>query len=343
MVSLSLPGAVAPPGPLDSGVAWHFGHPLAEQRRLAAGDAVVDLSNLGVIGVTGPDRLSWLHDLTTAHVRDLGPGDSRLALILNHNGRVEDELHLVDDGDCTWLIVEPDRVEPLLEYLDSMRFMLRVEVQDRSSDVAVVGAGPGARFESVLAHWSVPAEFSGTGVTPSGADAGGDPTKYVPERPGVYNVDEWLVPRAALADVLSEATSLAGTWALAAERVGAGVPRVAVDADSRALPHELGLIGSAVHLDKGCYRGQESVARTHNMGRPPRRLVQLLFDDGDNLPEPGAEVLVAGRRVGRLGSVAQHVDLGPVGLALLKRNVDPAAEVHIEGHVARQVVVVSPT
>ena len=101
------------------------------------------------------------------------------------------------------------------------------------------------------------------------------------------------------------------------------------------------MIGAAVHLDKGCYRGQESVARTHNMGRPPRRLVQLLFDDGDNLPEPGAEVTVAGRRVGRLGSVVQHVDLGPVGLALVKRNVDPETEVQVAGHVARQVEIVS--
>lgn len=343
MVSLSYPGAVPSPGTLDSGVAWHYGHPLAEQRRLAAGRAVVDLSHLGVLGVTGSDRLTWLHDLTTAHLRDLAPGESRLALILDHNGRVQDELDVVDDGECAWLIVEPDRVEALLEYLNSMRFMLRVEVKDRSSDVAVVGADSRAGVDSALAHWHVPAEFSGTGTTPSGADAGGDPTKYVPQRPGVYNVDEWLVPREHLADVLSQATSLAGTWAVAAQRVGAGVPRVAIDADSRTLPHELGLIGTAVHLDKGCYRGQESVARTHNMGRPPRRLVQLLFDDAENLPEPGAEVLFRGKRVGRLGTVVEHVDLGPVALALVKRNVDPETEVEVEGHLARQVVVVSPS
>jgi folate-binding protein YgfZ len=342
MVTLSLPGAVPPPSQLDSGVAWHYGHPLAEQRRLAAGDAVVDLSHLGVIGVTGPDRLSWLHDLTTAHVRDLAAGESRLALILDHNGRVQDELHVVDDGECTWLIVEPDRTQPLVEYLESMRFLLRVEVHDKSADVAVVAADPRAGVQPALGHWRVPPDFSGAGFTPSGADAGGDPTKYVPRRPGEYCIDEWLVPRDVLADVLARASSLAGTWALTAERVGAGVPRVAIDADSRALPHELGLIGAAVHLDKGCYRGQESVARTHNMGRPPRRLVQLLFDDGENLPEPGGEVLLEGRRVGRLGTVVQHVDLGPVALALVKRNVDPDSGVLVDGHVARQVIVVSP-
>ena len=163
MDSLSFPGAVPPPGPVDSGVAWHYGHPLAEQRRLVAGEAVVDLSHLGVIGVTGPDRLTWLHDLTTAHLRDLGSGDSRLALILDHNGRVENELHVVDDGECTWLIVEPDRVHSLVNYLDSMRFLLRVEVQDRSADVAVVGADPRAGADPALARQClVAAGFEGS-------------------------------------------------------------------------------------------------------------------------------------------------------------------------------------
>jgi folate-binding protein YgfZ len=336
-----MPGAVPPSDELDSGVAWHYGRPFAEQRLLAAGDAVVDLSHLGVVEVAGPDRLSWLHDLTTAFLRDLEPGDSRLALILDHNGRVEFELHLVDDGAVSWLIVEPESVEPLISYLDSMRFLLQVEVGDKSGEMAVVGIGQGVDVQSLGPVWQVPAEFQGSGSTSSGVDAGGDAAKYVPQRPGVFRVNQQLVARADLKQVLASAPSLAGTWALEAERVGAGVPRVAVDADPRTLPHELGLIGPGVHLDKGCYRGQESVARTHNMGRPPRRLVQLLFADSDDLPKPGADVLFADRRVGRLGSVVNHMDLGPVGLALVKRNVDLDASLEVGGQEARQVPVVA--
>lgn len=334
-----------PPADLDAGVAWHYGSPFTEQRRLASGKAIVDLSHLGVVAISGPDRLSWLHDLTTAYLKELQPGDSRMALLLDPNGRIEHALRLVDDGTRTWLILEPTAVSAVIAYLESMRFMLRVEIEDRTGDMAVVGIPEGAAdtiadLDGCVA-WRVPAEFRGTGQTPAGEDAGGGSAKYVPDRPGVFKVDEWLVPRDSLAAILSQAGRLAGTWAWEAERVGAGVPRVGVDTDARTLPHEVGLIGPAVHLDKGCYRGQESVARTHNMGRPPRRLVQVLFDDSDTLPTTGAEVSMDGRRVGRLGSVANHADLGPVGLALVKRNVPTEALLRIADHDVRQVEIVA--
>ena len=110
--------------------------------------------------------------------------------------------------------------------------------------------------------------------------------------------------------------------AFEALRVEALRARLGVDTDDRTIPHEAGWIGSAVHLEKGCYRGQETVARVANLGRPPRRLVLLHLDAGDeHLPVTGDPVLLDGRRVGRVGTVVQHHELGPVALALVKRSV----------------------
>ncbi|MCH9817115.1 MAG: folate-binding protein [Actinomycetia bacterium] len=324
----------------DVGVAWHLGSPFIEQGELARGAALVDLSHLGVIVVDGVDRLTWLHDLTTAYLTDLPAGDSRMALILDQNGHALHELHIVAGADRCWLIVEADEKQAVLDYLNAMRFMLRVEVHDVSETTAVVAGAPAAAPAGTLAHWQMPGEFAGTGVTPAGIDAGGGAQKYVPERPGVFPIDQWIIARSQLDEVLAGSESVAGTWAWEALRVAAGVPRVAADADPKSLPHELGLIGPGVHLAKGCYRGQEAVARTHNMGRPPRRLVQLLLSDSETPVAPGAEVFLADRKVGQITSVTNHYENGPLALATIKRRVDPTAELTVAGTPASQVPIV---
>lgn len=326
----------APDESVDHGVAWHYGDPLGEQRALVERGGVVDLSHLGVVSVSGSDRLSWLNDLTSQLVANLVPGSSSMALILDPKGHVEHELRLVDDGVVTWLISERSQVDGLVAYLDSMRFMRDVAVQDTSNDwaalwLAVPEDGSAAVADAaieVLAGldpviiWNPPAEFLGTGETDAGEDRGGTAAKYVPERPGSLTGVLALIPRVDLQSFLAERDDLAGTWAFEALRVAAGVPRSALEGDHRALPHELGLIGPAVHLAKGCYRGQETVARVHNMGKPPRRLALLHLDgSAGDLPVTGADVLWNGRAIGRVGSVAQHYELGPIALAVLKRSV----------------------
>src|SRR3954451_4137976 len=138
---LDVPGAVEAEGP-DAGVAWHYGDPVHEQRRLEAGEAAVDLSHRGVLTVTGPDRLSWLNSLTSQSLLDAAPGDAREALVLTPHGHVEHDLHLVDDGSTVWITVEPGTAPALHDWLDRMRFMLRVEVADVTAQYAVVGAAP---------------------------------------------------------------------------------------------------------------------------------------------------------------------------------------------------------
>ena len=312
---LDLPGACpAPEGSSDSGVPWHYGDPHGEQRLLLRGEGWVDLSHRGVVTITGPDRLGWLHSLTTQHVEALAPGESALDLILSPHGHVEHELHVVDDGGTTWITVEPGEAAQLVPYLEKMRFLLRVEVADVSADFAVVGEPVHAPVEGRPTYLS-PAVFGR--LEPDDAAS----LRYVPVRPGVWAVREVIVAREQLGAYVAGRPG-AGTWAWEALRVAAGVPRLGFETDHRTIPQEVGWVPSAVHLDKGCYRGQETVARVHNLGRPPRRLVLLHLDgSAARTPVAGDPVLLDGREVGSLTSVALHAELGPVALAVVKRSV----------------------
>jgi hypothetical protein len=309
-----LPGAVAADPP-DEAVPGHYGDPYAEQRLLMTGRGLVDLSHRQVLRVSGPDRLSWLHSLVSQHVADLRPGDSREALVLSPHGHVEHHLHLVETGDAVLVHVEPGTAPALATFLDSMRFMLRVEVSIEP-ELAVVWSPTAA---SSPAREVVGAEAMTQGVTQTGFG------RYV------------IVPRPAVSALLAEAEGVAGVLAHEALRVAALRPRLGLDTDHRTLPHEVGWLVTAVHLDKGCYRGQETVARVHNLGRPPRRLALLHLDGSDSdLPTPGVPVLLGEREVGRLGTTVRHAELGPIALALLKRTVPQEAAL-VTGGVAAVV------
>lgn len=345
---LTRPGAVEGSGP-DEGVAWHYGDPHREQLLLTEGLAVVDLSHRGVVTVTGPDRLTWLHSLTTQHLAGLAPRTSTEALILSPKGKIEHALHVVDDGETTWLTTEPGAAEEVTRWLDSMRFMLRVEVADVSERYAVLGEPVGtesAEGEPVawVDPWPGP-DLPGAGEGGGGAEdtfAYGPPTREHPGRGRAWR--ELVVPREDLGTAVGD-RPLAGTWAAEALRVAAWRPRAGVDTDHRTIPHELDWLRTAVHLHKGCYRGQETVARVKNLGRPPRRVVFLHLDgSGHTLPEPGTELVPVdgGRAVGHLTSVARHHEDGPIALALVKRNLDPAATLLAGTTSAAQTVVVAP-
>jgi tRNA-modifying protein YgfZ len=296
----------------DAGVPWHFGDPFREQRLLDEPGAVVDLSHRGVLTVSGADRLGWLHSLTTQHLEKLEPRVGITTLILSPQGHIEHALYGVDDGETFWAHTEPGAAAAAVAWLDRMRFLMRVEVADRTGEYAVV--------------WT--SSSSARHIRRAGPDSLGG--------------SELFVPRAELSDVL-DAGDRAGTWAYEARRIAAGVPRIGQDSDHRAIPNELGLLKTAVHLDKGCYRGQETVARVHTLGRPPRRLVRLHLDGSmEALPTVGAPVEVDGRAVGFVGTSARHFELGPIALGLIKRNVDPAATVIMADIAATQEPLVDP-
>ena len=289
----------------DKGAVWHFGEPVKEQRALEAGTAWADLSHFNIVAVTGEDRLKWLHDLTTQFVSDLQPGVWMPSMILDAKGHVEFQFNLVDDGTTTYLVLDPGYVDQLVEYLTKMKFMLRVDVRDASSEFVVLRA-------------------------PGVADAIGGPFALVPR----VEVDE-------MKQTFGGVATQVGTWALDAERVAKGRPRIGFETDHKSIPNELGVLNTAVHMKKGCYRGQETVAKIYNLGNPPRRLVMLHLDGSDvGFPAAGTKVENDGVVVGFVGTVARHHELGTIALAVVKRNTPVDATLSIEGIPANQEVIV---
>jgi folate-binding protein YgfZ len=290
----------------------HYGDPAAEQRAMANDAAVTDRSDRGVLRITGQDRLGWLHDLTSQDLRNLAPGTTTQALILSPQGHVEHHLTITDTGEATWIHTEPGTSAELKKFLDSMRFMLRAEVDDLTGEYALFSlTGPNADQVETrdIVRWDPP-----------------------------FGIDV-LVERSE-----EPQGARAGMLAYEAGRIEARVPRLGLDTDHKTLPHEAGWIGSAVHLNKGCYRGQETVARIHNLGHPPRRLVFLDLDGSvDRLPEPGSPITTQdGTIVGFAGSSARHYELGPIGLGMVKRTVDIDAPLLADGVADSQEVIVPP-
>jgi folate-binding protein YgfZ len=356
---LSLPGAVDSAA-ADQGVPAHYGNPVAEQRMLLSG-AIVDLSHRGVISVSGADRLSWLNSLTSQSLTRLAPGESTESLLLGVSGRVEFDMRVIDDGATAWLLVDADELPGLLAWLLKMRFTLRVVVSDRSGEFATLGS-IGASNDALDAVAASPNGVALVWRDPWAAvSEGGHQYADVEDHPGAeWLWRETLVSRDLLG-ALSERVrngevAAAGVLASEALRIAAWRPRRATEGDEKTIPHELDWMRSAVHLSKGCYRGQETVAKVHNLGHPPRRLVFLHLDGTDNvLPVPGDQVVLpapagaaAGEPdvVGQITSSGIHYELGPIALAVVRRStpVEPDLGVLSDGIIvaAGQEVIVPP-
>ncbi|GAA2008494.1 YgfZ/GcvT domain-containing protein [Microbacterium ulmi] len=340
-----VPGAVVD----DEGLR-HVGNPLSEQRALAAGAALAPLGDRRVLAVSGEDRLSWLDSLASQALTGLAPGESSELLILDPHGHVEHAASVLDDGETTWLIADAGDADALLAWLVRMRFRLRVAPRDAGGEHAVVG-GTAAAIGGIS-----PASPAGVPLVWHdpwpGVAAGGHGYAAAEPHPGADR--DWveaIVTRAEeerIADAAAAGTlALAGLAAADALRIAAWRPRWSAEADERALPHEVDWLRTAVHLSKGCYRGQETVAKVHNLGHPPRRLVALQLDgSGSVLPEPGAAVRVGDDAVGTVTSVALHYEEGPIALALVRRSTPVDAGLAVDtadGPVAAaQEVVVPP-
>ena len=290
---------------LDKGAIWHFGEVAKEQRALVEGKAWADLSHRSVIAISGEDRLMWLHSLTTQHLEKLAPGEWKEALILDPQGHVEQQFFLVDDGTTSFIHLDREKAPALLDYLAKMKFMLRVDARDVSDNYAIIKA-------------------------PGKTDDIGGP--YA------------LVPRAELAATISAFDSShlqVGMWALEAERIAHGRARIGLDTDHKSIPNELGVLNKAVHMNKGCYRGQETVAKVFNLGHPPRRLVLLHLDGSSvDIPSTGDVVTYDGKEIGFVGSVARHHELGPIALAVIKRMTPADAVLEAGGIAANQEILV---
>ncbi|MFK4760516.1 YgfZ/GcvT domain-containing protein [Microbacterium sp. ZW T5_45] len=338
-----IPGAVAD----ENGVA-HFGDAFREQRRLAAGAAFVPLADRTVIEVAGPERLGWLDSITSQAVGRLAAGESTELLVLDPQGRVEHAAGVLDDGASTWLIADAADAEPLAAWLLRMRFRTQATIEVRPDVVAVGFVDGGSAARSVVAAASAPNGVALVWSDPwQHVSAGGHQYAEIADHPGADLAWRVALLTTDAADELAgsaDAESLAGLLAAEALRVAAWRPRWAAEVDERSLPHESDWIRTAVHLNKGCYRGQETVAKVHNLGHPPRRLAALHLDGSDAvLPAAGDPVFAGEDEVGHVTSVARHHEDGPIALAILSRRA-PVGDlvVRTEGGdiaAAQQVIV----
>lgn len=312
----------------------HYGAPLREQRVLVEKDGLVDLAHLRVLRLSGPDRLTWLNSITTQKIDSLAPGVSTETLVLDPNGRIEGWLKLIDDGEALWAISDLN-TDATLDFLRKMVFMMRVEIEDLSDDYQCFGAITAlSETLPVTRTWSDPWPHIGSGSASyaqidighgvAGTDHPGLETPFV----------IGIVKRSDLQGLSANSFDMAGFDAWEALRIAAWRPG-RNEIDHKALVGELDLLRTAVHLAKGCYRGQEAVARVHNLGQPPRRLTFVHLDGSGHIaPDPGTEVLAevrgSERSVGTLTSVTVHWELGPIGLAVVKRNLAPESQLSFE-------------
>lgn len=322
----SLPGAV-----VDGDAVTHFGEPLREQRALEQGRAIAPLGDRAVVSLTGPDRLTWLDSITSQSVAHLPAGVSSELLVLDPQGRVEHAAGIVDDGETAWLLVDRDDAGPLSAWLLRMRFRAQVDiaVRDELRVIGFMGDAAGEQLASIAPSavvWHDPWRA---------VAAGGWQYAQITEHPGSERDWREAIVTAAQSDELAAnlgGLRPAGVLAADALRIAAWRPRWARERDERLIPHEVDWIRSAVHLNKGCYRGQETVAKVHNLGHPPRRLVMLHLDGSDSvLPAPGDDVRAEaeGDEVGRITSSAMHHELGPIALAVISRRVPADAVLHV--------------
>ena len=295
-----------------------FSNPLVEQKEFIAGSSAVLLEDKSVLVVSGEDRLTWLNDLFSQKLDDLNPNVSVEALWLDAQGRIVRDLHIVDDGEKSWLITYSTEISNLVSQLQRMVFRAKVTVEDVSADY------------DVIATWSkdVPGSVMSWQDPWPDVSVGGWRYGEGPSEP--WNYRESLVPAVLVSSVWKEFKHC-GTMALDALRVAAMRPTGPNEIDEKALPHEFDWLASAVHMNKGCYRGQEAVAKVHNLGHPPRRLVFLHLDGSAHaLPDLGDEIFGSDDvAIGKVTSVGQHHEMGPIALGLVKRNTPTDIELRV--------------
>ena len=295
----------------------------SDYQRLRESAGLVDRTGRGVLLLTGAEAAEYLQGQVTNDVEALQPGQGCYAALLTHKGKVVADMRILRGPD--WLLIDTEQhaLPALRRNVEMYSIGRDVQVADQTAERAILSLiGPGARG-------SLDAE-------PPDAEHG-----WVEGAHGLYAATDLgvdVVCAAGCADAVKDALGVESVDLEAAEcvRIEAGRPRHGVDFDADTIPQEAGLNERAVSFTKGCYVGQETVARLHYKGKPNRHLRGL------KLSEPGqtGDIVTFGdREVGRLGSTAVSPIHGPIALAVIRREAAPGAEVTV-GTSSRKALVV---
>lgn len=321
--------------------------PEAEYRALVAGCGLLDRSERGKLALSGPDAKAFLNGQTTNDIEALAPGMGCYAAFLTPKGKMLGDLRVLDvavDGH-EQLLLDTERValQALFDTIRKHKVGYAVELHKRTLErglLSLIGPGAGRvagtadspgmdgdRSLGEAEHANAPVAIDGIGALAVRTDMGVD---LICDAQDTERLIAALCARGATA-VSEQAAEIV--------RVERGRPRYGVDMDETTIPQEAGLNERAVSFTKGCYVGQETVARMYYRGKPNRRLRGLRLSAP--VP-PGAELRLDDRTVGRLTSSVLSPALGPIGLALVRREAQPGGEVTAGEHGARAEVVELP-
>jgi len=300
---------------------------VADTRVLTDSCGLVDRSERGKLALTGPEAKAFLHGQVTNDVEALEPGRGCYAAFLTHKGKMLGDLRVLDLGDELLLDTERVALQELFNMIRRYKLGRDVELRKRTLEWSLLSLiGPDARSvagaeDLVEEHANRRAEIAGVPVVLVATDVGVD--VFVPT--GSKDAVAAALGVPAVADEAAEIL-----------RVERGRPRYGVDLDDSVIPQEAGLNERAVSFTKGCYVGQETVARLHYRGKPNRHLRGLRL----SAPAARGDVLrLGGKEVGRLGSVAVSPIHGPIALALVRREAAVGDTLAVgDGGIAAEVV-----
>ncbi len=325
-----------------------------EYRVLAEGCGMLDRSERGKLALIGSGAVEFLNGQVTNELSDLHPGEGCYAAFLTHKGKMLGDLRILAVGTAgttggegaaggaelapgvSELLLDTERValQGLFDMIRRFKIGYQVELHKRTVERGLLSLlGPdapriaGAETLPAVEHANAAVEIDGVAAVVARTDTGVD---LLCDAAATEELTRVLRDRGA-APVSEQATEIL--------RVERGRPRYGIDLDDTVIPQEAGLNERAVSFTKGCYVGQETVARLHYKGKPNRHLRGLRLSAPT---EPGAELRLGERAVGRLTSSVLSPTHGPIGLALVRREAEPGASISVGEHSAEAEVLELP-
>ncbi|HEX3511082.1 MAG TPA: folate-binding protein [Solirubrobacteraceae bacterium] len=297
-----------------------------EHRVLTEACGLLDRSERGKLALTGAGAVEFLNGQVTNELAGLRPGEGVYAAFLTHKGKMLGDLRVLASGDDpgdapTELLLDTERValQPLFDMIRRFKVGYDVELHKRTLECSLISLiGPGAA--SVAGTEGLAGEEHAHGRV----EVGGVPVRAVRTDVGVDLLLDATARDEVVSELVERGAAVVGEEAAECLRIERGRPRYGAELDDSVIPQEAGLNERAVSFTKGCYVGQETVARLHYKGKPNRHLRGLLLSEP---ADPGAELTFEGRPVGRLGSAAVSPQLGPIALSIVRREAEPGSVV----------------